>query len=54
MVVDRFCPALQWKHIDPHFRDPGISVAYDEAPSPVARFPATNEGWEDAFSYAMR
>lgn len=42
--------ALGWTRIDPHFRadkDAGL-----EAPSPVARFPASAEGWTDALGYA--
>lgn len=44
--------ALKWKKIDPHFRDSGKENSY-EAPSPVARFPATEEGWNDAVAYAQ-
>jgi hypothetical protein len=46
---------LGWRKIDPHFRDPK-SVARNrrEAPSPVARFPASAEGWKDAQEYASR
>ena len=36
--------ALRWKRIDPHFKD--------KAPSPAARFPASDEGWNDALAYA--
>lgn len=42
--------ALAWARIDPHFReekDAGLG-----APSPVARFPASNEGWADAIAFA--
>ena len=42
--------ALQWRRIDPHFR-PNKSAAH-EAPSPAARFPASEEGWSDALAYA--
>lgn len=43
--------ALRWKRIDPHFSDtdPGDPR---QAPSPRARFPADEQGWEDALSYA--
>jgi len=40
--------AIRWKKIDPHFRS---SSASNEAPSPAARFPATEEGWVDAIAY---
>jgi len=43
--------ALKWKEIDPHFRDPKRTMAA-RAPSPAARFPASNEGWNDAVEYA--
>lgn len=33
---------MQWRKIDPHFRD--TPPAEREAPSPVARFPATPDG----------
>lgn len=42
--------ALSWMRIDPHFRaekDSGL-----QAPSPVARFPASAEGWSDAIAFA--
>lgn len=32
--------------LDPHFQESGVS--------PVARFPATKEGWKDAVEYAKR
>lgn len=41
--------ALKWKKIDPHFRNGPFKT--NEAPSPAARFPATNEGWQDAIEY---
>ncbi len=43
--------ALLWKKIDPHFRAPG-NKARNEAPSPVARFPGNQAGWQDAIAYA--
>lgn len=43
--------ALRWKRIDPHFRGPG-PVGQTEAPSPDARFPASEAGWTDAVTYA--
>lgn len=42
---------LRWKKIDPHFRDPTQALLKDEAPSPIARFPATDQGWRDALQY---
>lgn len=41
---------MRWRRIDPHFRDkPPAPV---EAPSPAARFPASDQGWRDAITYA--
>lgn len=45
---------IRWKRIDPHFRDPKRKGVPTEAPSPVARFPGTKEGWADAMEYAQR
>ena len=42
---------LRWRKIDPHFRDPAHSPT-TEAPSPAARFPASEAGWKDALTYA--
>ena len=42
--------ALKWKKIDPHFRS-GPPREF-EAPSPSARFPASEQGWKDAQNYA--
>lgn len=44
--------ALKWRKIDPHFRDPKKIGKFTEAPSPAARFPASDEGWKDALNYA--
>lgn len=46
--------ALRWKRIDPHFRDPKkiIKLQPTAAPSPVARFPASPEGWAAALKLA--
>lgn len=41
--------ALRWKRIDPHFYE---KKGAGEVPSPVARFPASAEGWSDAIAYA--
>lgn len=46
--------ALKWKRIDPHFRDPKIKSTATDAPSPIARFPASEEGWADALDYAEK
>jgi hypothetical protein len=43
--------ALQWKVIDPHFR-PEPSAPH-EAPSPAARFPGSDEGWNEALRYTQ-
>ena len=42
--------AIRWKEIDPHFRDK--AGAQFAAPGPVARFPASPQGWQDAITYA--
>jgi hypothetical protein len=45
--------AIKWKKIDPHFRDLKKNLLYaKEAPSPIARFPGTDIGWQHAISYA--
>lgn len=44
--------ALKWKSIDPHFHDKKVTDTM--APSPAARFPATEQGWTDAINYASR
>jgi hypothetical protein len=43
---------LKWRVIDPHFSDkpPGPR----EAPSPTARFPASQGGWDMAVNFLMR
>lgn len=43
--------ALKWRKIDPHFRET-TPLTRAEAPGPIARFPASKEGWLDALSYA--
>lgn len=40
---------FKWRVLDPHFR-PTVS-APNEAPSPIARFPASKTGWIDACSF---
>lgn len=44
--------ALRWKRIDPHFSDPKYKRSPTAAPSPAARFPASEQGWSDALAYA--
>ena len=42
--------AIKWRIIDPHFSD---KPAGDRcAPSPAARFPASEEGWKNALRFA--
>lgn len=45
--------AMKWRRIDPHFRAAGKYENAKEAPSPVARFPASPAGWKDAYDYAL-
>jgi len=40
--------AVKWRIMDPHFREKPEGTAKNEAPVPVARFPASAAGWEDA------
>lgn len=44
--------AIRWRRLDPHFRaeKPATST---EAPSPSARFPASEGGWQDALAWAQ-
>src|SRR5574338_1062701 len=41
-----------WKEIDPHFKDPKKKIDKCQAPAPNARFPANEQGWNDALEYA--
>lgn len=43
---------MQWKKIDPHFRDKEPEDKF-AAPSPVARFPATAEGLTAARAFVV-
>ena len=43
---------LRWKEVDPHFRDKDPKPDPRRAPSPDARFPATEIGWQHAIEYA--
>lgn len=47
--VQPFDP-VKWKKIDPHFRSPSSVNNPKEAPSPIARFPASKEGWDLAIT----
>lgn len=45
---------LKWKVIDPHFRRPdenSRTTAPRAAPSPIARFPGSDEGWSEALAW---
>jgi hypothetical protein len=44
--------AIRWTEIDPHFADPKKARVATKANTPAARFPASEEGWEDALCYA--
>lgn len=46
--------AIFWKEIDPHFADPTKALPKSKSPPPVARFPASKRGWDDAVEYAKR
>lgn len=41
--------AILWRRMDPHFKEvPKQALSKTEAPVPIARFPASLQGWEDA------
>ena len=40
---------LKWRTIDPHFRE--VEPGPKQAPSPTARFPASQEGWDMAVAF---
>ncbi len=44
--------AIKWRTIDPHFRGEAALADPTVAPSPCARFPATDLGWVHALDYA--
>ena len=54
--------ALMWKAIDPHFTEGRRTSLYARVgsrksgvlhgPSPIARFPASDQGFRDAIDYA--
>jgi hypothetical protein len=56
LVYDNVTPldALKWKRIDPHFRADTVKQAVPEAPSPIARFPASEAGWKQAIWFAAQ
>jgi hypothetical protein len=43
---------IYWKRIDPHFQNPPAVDDRKVAPSPRARFPADDAGWDDALEFA--
>lgn len=43
--------AMKWKEIDPHFRDKPSGPR--AAPSPIARFPASADGWKHAKAFVQ-
>lgn len=46
--------AMLWRRMDPHFKEaPAQGFAKNEAPVPIARFPASEEGWQDARLFAI-
>lgn len=40
---------LKWREIDPHFQS-NTRIDPKQAPSPIARFPASDEGWMNAIA----
>jgi len=40
-----------WKQIDPHFRNNEKKSPKHKAPGPDARFPATDDGWNNALRF---
>lgn len=43
--------ALFWDELDPHFRPPRPGKVERIAPSPIARFPSSDQGWADAILF---
>lgn len=44
--------AIMWRRMDPHFKEvPKQGLSKTEAPVPIARFPASEEGWNDALAF---
>lgn len=46
--------AFKWRKLDPHFRQGALPPPINEAPPPIARFPASPQGWNDAMNYAKQ
>lgn len=46
--------AFKWRKLDPHFRKGALPPPINEAPPPVARFPASAQGWVDAMNFARQ
>ena len=46
--------AIKWRVIDPHFKSTPKVADPKVAPSPIARFPASGKGWDDALKYAEK
>ena len=44
--------AIMWREIDPHFGDPDEKRKPTQAPSPVARFPGSDWGFQAAVEFA--
>lgn len=45
--------AILWRRMDPHFveKQKNLPGAKNIAPVPIARFPASTEGWQDACAF---
>lgn len=54
LVYENVTPliALKWRRIDPHFADPRLKRTATMAPAPMARFPASDAGWNQALWFA--
>lgn len=55
VIKARLIDAIKWKKIDPHFVEPPKEGSVKDplsSPGPIARFPASIEGWIDAVEYA--
>jgi hypothetical protein len=50
VIESKIIDAVYWKEIDPHFRDEKPTKI--KAPSPIARFPASSNGWKNAITFA--
>lgn len=45
--------AMKWRSLDPHFREVRPRPP-TEAPSPIARFPGSDLGWEQALAFTAQ